>query len=91
MVRTQIYIPEITHQQLVHFAEVRRASMAEVVREFIQEGLAKTPTVDVTGKTALRNLLKLGLTGGPRDLSINIDHYLYGGPKKRTRRNKHTS
>jgi hypothetical protein len=56
--------------------------MAQVVREFIEEGVKKATAIDYTGKTALRALASLKLKGGPKDLSHNLDHYLYGGPKK---------
>jgi hypothetical protein len=39
-------------------------------------------TIDRSGKQVLLKLLSMGVTGGPEDLSANIDHYLYGGPKK---------
>lgn len=52
MIRTQIYIPENTHQ-----------------------------TVDDSGRDVMQALTELQAQGGPRDLSKNIDHYLYGGKK----------
>lgn len=83
MIRTQIYIPEITHKELTKLAEVKGQSMAQVVRDFIEEGVKKATEIDYTGKTVLRNLLDMKLTGGPKDLSTNLDHYLYGEPKKK--------
>ena len=35
-----------------------------------------------SGLDVLLRLARLGITGGPADLSTNHDHYLYGGPKK---------
>jgi hypothetical protein len=82
MIRTQIYIPETTHKELVKLAEVKRQPMAQVVRDFIEEGVKKAIEIDYTGKGAIRNLFNIKATGGPKDLSTNLDHYLYGGPKK---------
>jgi predicted DNA-binding protein len=82
MIRTQIYIPETTHKELARLAEAKRQSMAQVVRELIEEGVQKVKHTDYSGKATLMALVNLKLTGGPQDLSHNLDHYLYGGPKK---------
>jgi hypothetical protein len=82
MIRTQIYIPEILHLRLTRLAQERREPIAKIVRIFIEDGLQKTTAIDQSGKTALKNLFSLGFKGGPSDLSTNLDHYLYGGPKK---------
>jgi hypothetical protein len=34
-----------------------------------------------TGDDALLNMSKFAVDMGPADLSVNIDHYLYGHPK----------
>lgn len=83
MIRTQIYIPEAIHSQLLQLAKAKSSSMAEITREFIETGLKKSQNIDRSGKTVMRKLLNLRLTGGPKDLSTNLDHYLYGGPKKK--------
>ncbi len=81
MIRTQIYIPETLHHKLQRLAEEKRQPLAAIVRQFLEDGVQKTRE-DVSGKTTIKNLLKLQATGGPRDLSTNLDHYLYGGPKQ---------
>ncbi|MCJ7739848.1 hypothetical protein MUP32_00840 [Candidatus Microgenomates bacterium] len=83
MIRTQIYIPEDTHTQLLQLAKAKSSSMAEITREFIEEGLKKEKNADNTGIKTLQALSNLNLKGGPKDLSKNLDHYLYGGPKKK--------
>lgn len=82
MIRTQIYIPETIHKELVRLAQEKQEPMAHIVRVFIEEGIGKTKNADYTGKTAIRNILKVQARGGPQDLSTNHDHYLYGGPKE---------
>lgn len=82
MIRTQIYIPETIHNKLMRIAEAQGTAMAQLVRTFIEDGLKRTEDVDYSGKTALQNILNIHAQGGPRDLSVNHDHYLYGGPKK---------
>lgn len=39
--------------------------------------------VDRSGTKALLTIAHMGLRGGDTHLSENIDHYLYGAPKKR--------
>jgi len=81
MVRTQIYLPTQTHQRLMRLAKHREDSMANMVRKFIEEGLSQV-TEDNSGMGALKALAGLKLTGGPADLSANIDRYLYGGKEE---------
>lgn len=83
MIRTQIYIPEDNHKDLLNLAALRKKSMADIIRSFIQNGLKKEKSRDYTGITTLQAISKLCLRGGPKDLSKNLDHYLYGGPKKK--------
>lgn len=77
MIRTQIYIPKYTHERLLQIARARKEAVAKLVRDFIEAGLEKTP-LDSSGKQALKALGQLKLKGGPKDLSKNLDHYLYG-------------
>lgn len=84
MIRTQIYIPEEEHKKLLRIAQDKKIPMAKIVRDFISDGLQKERQKDYSGKRTLKILSTLGLSGGPKDLSKNIDHYLYGAPKKLT-------
>lgn len=83
MIRTQIYIPEQEHKELLQVARQKKQPMAAVVRLFIKRGLTEEKTIDRSGKGVVKKLLAIEAGGGPRDLSTNLDHYLYGGPKKR--------
>ena len=82
MIKKQIYISEPTDQELIRIAQVKGKPVAEVVRTFIEEGIQKTNDIDYSGRSALQKLVSLKFKGGPKDLSANLDHYLYGGPKK---------
>lgn len=83
MVRTQIYLEEEIHKALSKLARQEKASMAKIARDILKEGIEKRKTTDTSGKDVLEGLLTSAITGGPNDLSKNIDHYLYGGPKKK--------
>ena len=78
MVRTQIYLDKKLHKELTELAKQTRKSMARVARELLHEGIKRGKLVDQTGKEALQAVIALKLTGGPGDLSANLDGYLYG-------------
>lgn len=67
-------------------AKQRNLPMAEFVRSFVKEGLKKEKNLDRTGRGAMMALSQMKLKGGERDLSLNLDHYLYGAPKKKKRK-----
>ena len=81
MIRTQIYIPETLHERAKMLAKSKKKSLANLYRGFIAEGVEQT--TQRQAKNSLDSLINLGFKGGPKDLSKNIDHYLYGGPKKK--------
>lgn len=74
MFRTQIYIPETLHSQVKLLASRQKKSLAEVLREFIKQGMVNQQN---TGVKSLQSLIDLKITGGPKDLSKNLDKYLY--------------
>ena len=83
MIRTQVYISQDIHKKLLNLAAINKEPMAAIVRKFIKEGLKQTEVRDFSGKETLLNISNLDLTSGPKDLSKNIDHYLYGAHKKK--------
>ena len=78
-----VYIEEQTHKELVRLAEQEKKSMAEVTRNILKEGIKKRKTVDMSGVNTLRALANIGGKSDDPYLSENIDHYLYGAPKRR--------
>ncbi|HSW96250.1 MAG TPA: hypothetical protein VLF89_00335 [Candidatus Saccharimonadales bacterium] len=82
MVRTQIYIEETLHKDLVTLASQEGEPMAKIARDLLREGIKKRKT----NASGIKTLLALADIGGKSDdphLSENIDHYLYGAPKKK--------
>jgi len=76
MLRTQLYLPEETHQELTLWAAKMDLSMAEVARRLIKTGLEKKDEFLEKGNDLLA-LVKLKIKGGPKDLSQKLDTYLY--------------
>jgi len=76
MIRTQIYIPETLHERSKMVARSKKQSLANLYRGFIASGLkASNRGGDLTA------LAKLNIKGGPKNLSRDIDKYLYGDKK----------
>jgi predicted DNA-binding protein len=75
MIRTQIYIPEELHQAAKLIAKRKDRSLAKILRGFISQGI-KEEKRKLKPKS-LTSLSKLNITKGPKDLSSNMDSYLY--------------
>ncbi len=89
MTRTQIYLPEELHGVVKNVAQANGISMAEFVRQSLEESTRKQAKQfsgqpkKKLNKTALAFLSLAGVVkGGPRDGGVNHDYYLYGGSKK---------
>lgn len=88
-------IDEKTKQDLEFLARAKGKSVSKLVREYIKNRILKekkkyTPQVGRRAAAALvgmvesaKKLEKKYGSSGPRDVSINIDHYLYGASKKK--------
>lgn len=83
MIRTQVYIPQPLHHQLISLAKKRGESMARIVRNFLEKGLHECVSKDLSGKETIEKILSMKVTGGPKDLSQKLDHYLYDIPETR--------
>ncbi len=83
MIRTQVYLDDQLHRDLMLLARLENKPMAEVTREILRTGVTRKKAIDTSGKGAMLAIAKMGLKGGDDPyLSANIDHYLYGAPKK---------
>jgi hypothetical protein len=78
MIRTQIYLPEEELKDLRKTARAKRQSMAALARGFIRRGLEEEQAASGHGQAVMKTLAGLKIAGGPRDLSQNLDDYLYG-------------
>lgn len=76
MFRTQIYLPEELHQLAKMEAQKEHESLAEFIRRCLEKGIQEKKAQ--AKLKHISQLSELGITGGPKDLSKNIDKYLYG-------------
>lgn len=77
MIRTQVYLPKDLYQHIDLVAKREKKAKAQVIREVLDEGIKKKHG---NAGEALLRLAKLGEKlniRGPKDLSKNIDKYLY--------------
>ena len=85
MLRTQIYLPASQLKRLKKTAWEQNSSVSEVIRDTLEEKFetktSKKMKNDNVGDWLLsleKEVRKLKVSG-PKDLSKNVDKYLYGG------------
>lgn len=82
MKRKQIYISEEIEGAVKDLAVLRGVPEAVIIREAMEQYLKKYEHKMLKKENPLRKLIGL-FTDGPKDSSVNHDHYLYGAPKKK--------
>lgn len=87
MIKTQVYLAEADYSELRKEAYETKQTMSEIVRNLIRKELiSQKPVPKRKRKNAGEALLELAKKysfKGPKDLATNLDHYLYGAPKKK--------
>ncbi|OGC97472.1 hypothetical protein A2634_02195 [Candidatus Amesbacteria bacterium RIFCSPHIGHO2_01_FULL_48_32] len=73
MIRTQVYIPEDLHRDLMLLAKREGTNFSSLIRKGAEEVVRKKKAK----KKDWRKFVGL-IKGGPRDVSSKIDYYLYG-------------
>lgn len=75
MLRTQLYLPEDLRQEINAVARQEKKPAAEIMRDLLLEGIKNRH--QQTAGAAMARLASLKVKGGPSDLSVNLDKYLY--------------
>jgi len=75
MIRTQVYLPKLLYDNISTVAKKEQKAAAQIVRELLEEGITKKTKSANSGKALLK--LSRIKARGPRNLSINLDKYLY--------------
>lgn len=84
MIRTFIYFEEQLNQEIERLVKSIKKSKATIIREALKEGLASIKRNTMSGVEALFKIAKLGEridASGPKDLSSNMDTYLWANKK----------
>ena len=79
MIRTQVYIPDDKYNELKILSAMGYGTFSELFREGIDEVINKKKAKKVKKFDALKDFAG-SLKGGPKDLSKNMDYYLYEEP-----------
>ena len=85
MFKTYLYIPEELNKKIIRVTMDRKKSKASIMREALEKGLED---IQKEGNASAEVLLKLAEIGekymakGPKDLSSNMDKYLWDGNGK---------
>jgi hypothetical protein len=88
MHRTQLLLPPDLRRRAVQVARARRVSLGSLVREALAEYLARSGNTQ-PAPDAIRGVLLAAPFDDPRPdpgLSVDVDHYLYGAPRRSRRR-----
>ena len=88
MHRTQLLLPRDLHRRAADAARARRTSLGNLVREALSEYLARTGGVEPAAEAVEEILLGKPFEDPERDprLSADVDHYLYGAPRRSRRK-----
>lgn len=81
MLKTYLYVPEFLNKQIQELALIQKTSKAEVIRKAIEKGINIVQQQSSASVQALFKLAQLGekiKPRGPKDLSSNLDKYLWG-------------
>lgn len=82
MLKSYVYIPEELNRKIKTTAKLQKKSKAQVIREALEKGVSSIARERGASAEALLKLAKLGekyAVAGPKDLSANLDKYVWGG------------
>ena len=79
MIRTQVYIPDDKYNELQLMTAMGHGTFSELFREGIDEVIKKKRSKQPKAFDPLKDFAGI-LKGGPKDLSKNMDYYLYDEP-----------
>lgn len=85
MLKTYLYLPDELNKKIHVAARIQKKSKAEVIRLALERGI---DAVHHDGGDSARAFMQIAEIGkkfkikGPKDLSTNMDYYLWGMPKK---------
>lgn len=86
MHRTQLYLPQALWKELKNDAQLHGVTMSEAIRTILTEYLHKQYRPVKKPETILEAVKRINAMHhaqkAPADLALNLDHYMYGTPKK---------
>ena len=80
MIRTQVYIPDDLYKDMLLVSNTYKIKTSDLFREGLKTVIKKKLAVKKNKPYPLSNMIGAGGHGGPTDLAINLDYYLYDEP-----------
>lgn len=80
MIRTQVYIPDEQYNELKLLTAMGYGTFSELFREGISEVIKKKKVKKAKKFDPWKHFIGKGGKDGPKDLSKNMDYYLYVEP-----------
>ena len=77
MIRTQVYLPKDLYRNIDLIAKREKKAKAKIIREALEKSLAQKQGNAGDALLRIAKLAKKLNAKGPKDLSANIDKYLY--------------
>ena len=79
MIRTQVYLPEELHQELMFLSKTEKVNFSTLIREGAKVLIERKRTKKLRkNKGWGKGFIGACSKGGPKDLASKIDYYLYG-------------
>lgn len=86
MIRTQVYIPEDQYNELKLLTAMGYGTFSELFREGLDIVIKKKTTKKIKKFDPWKDFIGKGGKGGPKDLSKNMDYYLYVEPYEKKKK-----
>ena len=78
MIATTIYMPRDLYRQVGVAAKNQNKPKAQVIRDFVQTGLANKQTDPDSARKFVAALKSMQFSGGIKDFAKNHDKYIWG-------------
>lgn len=81
MLKTYLYIPQQLEEKINLTAKTQKKSKAEVMRQALEKGITAVQQQGTASVGALLKIAEIGMKykpKGPKNLSANLDKYLWG-------------
>ena len=81
MLKTYLYVPDELNNEVETLAKLESKSKAEIIRSALREGVGVIKKKRASSAEALLEIARIGKKNracGPKDLSRNLDKYLWG-------------
>lgn len=80
MIRTQVYLPDDLYKDMLLVSKMFNIKTSDLFRAGLKKEIKNKLSKKKRTPFPLTNMIGKGGKGGPSDLAINLDYYLYDEP-----------